>query len=71
MPDLQIANIEDIKRALPLGKLSVLEEIAKRLDEWAYLFKDLWTPAEGNGRRRPCAGTPTKERFHQERSGSS
>lgn len=46
MPNVQIADVEDIKQALPLGKLSLLEELVERLDEQSYLFKDLWTPTE-------------------------
>ena len=43
---IQIADVEDIKEALPLEKLSQLEELIERLDERSYLFKELWTPEE-------------------------
>jgi hypothetical protein len=46
MPNVQIADVKDIKRALPLDKLSLLEKLVERLDERSYLFKDLWTPTE-------------------------
>lgn len=46
MPSVQVADVEDIKRALPLDKLSLLEELVERLEERTYLFKDLWTLSE-------------------------